>query len=80
MGAPPPAPETVSTPRCLPAQAMDGQTADHLRPGTQPLQSPLLLPPPPPRQDPPKGRAVHVQDVVIRLLIMSQLDTPHVDR
>jgi hypothetical protein len=75
MSPPLPAPETVTTPRCSAFQDVDVHAADQLRPGNKPLQSPLSSPPPPPRQDRPKGRAVYVQDIVIRVLITSQLDT-----
>jgi len=75
-GAPTPA-ETVATPRCSPVPNIDGHGLDHVRHEKQPLQLPLS---PPPHPAPPAGRprerrVVHVQDIVIRLLITSQLET-----
>lgn len=70
--------ETVATPRCLPVPNFDGRGLDHVRHGKHPLQSPMS---PAPCLAPPVGRSrrgrrvVHVQDIVVRLLITSQLET-----
>jgi len=73
MGVSPPT-ETAATPHRSPVSDIDGHVADHVRHGKQPMQSPSSpLPHPAPGRS--RRRAVYVQDIVIRLLIMSQLET-----
>jgi hypothetical protein len=73
MGVPSPA-ETAATPHGSPISDIDGHAAHHVRHGKQPMHAPPspLLHPAPGRS---RRRAVYVQDIVIRLLIMAQLET-----